>query len=74
VEHKKRFYPRRWARYDLAVPATLQLMPSDDWIEYLQRDYETMQVMMFGESPTFGEILDGLRTLESQIRKMPATA
>ena len=71
VEHKKRFYPRRWARYDLAVPATLQLMPSDDWVDYLRHDYETMQVMMFGDSPAFDEILDGLQTLEGDIRRMP---
>ena len=49
----------------------MQLMPSDDWFEYLRRDYETMQVMMFGDAPTFDEIMDGLRTLESDIRRMP---
>ena len=74
VEHKKRFYPRRWARYDLAVPATLQLMPSDDWLDYLRRDYETMQVMMFGESPSFDEIVDGLQSLEDEIHRMPSAA
>ena len=26
VEHKIRFYPRAWARYDLAVPTSLQLL------------------------------------------------
>jgi len=72
VAHKKRFYPRRWARYDLAVPATLQLMPSDDWLDFLRRDYESMQVMMFGDAPTFDEILDGLQALERDIRNMPA--
>jgi hypothetical protein len=72
VEHKKRFYPRRWARYDLAAPATLQLMPSNDWLDYLRHDYETMQVMIFGDSPSFDEILDGLQALEGDIRRMPA--
>ena len=71
VEHKKRFYPRRWARYDLATPATLQLMPSDEWQDYLRRDYEGMQVMMFGDAPPFGEILNGLRQLQEEIRNMP---
>jgi len=71
VEHKKRFYPRRWARYDLVVPASLQLMPSDDWLDYLRRDYEAMQVMLFGESPSFDEILNGIQALETGIRKMP---
>jgi len=71
VEHKQRFYPRRWARYDLAVPATLQLMPSEDWLDYLHRDYDGMQIMLFGKSPTFTQILDGIQDLEKAIRQMP---
>jgi len=74
VEHKKRFYPRRWARYDLAVPATLQLMPSGEWVDFLRDDYNAMQVMMFGDSPAFDEILDGLQALEGDIRRMPTEA
>jgi hypothetical protein len=70
VEHKQRFYPRRWARYDLAVPATLQLMPSHDWRDYLSRDYEGMQVMLFGEAPSFTQILDGIQALEGEIRRL----
>ena len=70
VEHKQRFYPRKWARYELAVPATLALLPSQEWTDFLRRDYEGMQVMLFGESPAFDEILDGLRTLEVDIRGM----
>ena len=73
VDHKKIFYPRRWARYDLAMPASLQLSPSDSWVDFLRRDYDGMQVMLFGEAPTFDQILDGLRTLEHEIRGMPET-
>ena len=70
VEHKKRFYPRRWARYDLAVPETLEVMPSDLWGNFLKRDYRNMEIMMFGEIPSFGEILTGLQSLENTIREM----
>ncbi len=38
-------------------------MPSNDWLDYLRHDYETMQVMIFGDSPSFDEILDGLQAL-----------
>jgi hypothetical protein len=72
VEHKKRFYPRKWARYDLATPATLSLLPSQEWSEFLRRDYENMQIMLFGPAPAFDEILDGLRALERKIRAMPS--
>jgi len=70
VKHKQLFYPRAWARYDLAVPADLQLTPSKDWIDYIKRDYNEMQIMIFGDPPTFDGILEGLRNLESAIRKM----
>lgn len=66
-----RFYPRAWARYDLAVPTLLQLLPSPNRIDFLRRDYESMQVMLFGEIPSFDDILAGLRDLEKTIRKMP---
>ena len=71
VKHKMRFFPRAWARYDLAVPTSLQLQPSSDWIEFLRRDYGSMKVMLFGEVPSFDDILVGLADLEKAIRKMP---
>ena len=70
VEHKMRFFPRAWARYDLAVPDTIELMPSADWTDYLRKDYASMQEMLFGKTPSFDEILAGLRDLESSIRTM----
>jgi hypothetical protein len=45
-------------------------MPSSDWIEFLREDYENMKVMFFGETPSFDEILAGLESLETEIRKM----
>ena len=70
VEHKIRFYPRAWARYDLAVPDTLQLLPSTDWMDFLHQDYESMNAMLFGETPSFDNILARLADLEKSIRKM----
>jgi hypothetical protein len=73
VGHKQLFFPRAWARYDLAVPASLQLQTSSDWIEFLHRGYESMKVMFFGVVPSFADILAGLTDLETAIRKMPQT-
>jgi hypothetical protein len=70
VEHKKRFFRSAWAKYDLAVPATLQLKPSSDWVDFLRKDYEKMNVMLFGEVPSFDDILTGLAELEKSIRGM----
>jgi hypothetical protein len=67
VEFKKKFYPRGWARYDLAKKGTLKLVPNKYRIDELEKDYKAMQDMLFGDKPSFNEIMDSLRELEKQI-------
>ena len=71
VTFKQRFYPSAWARYDLAVPGTFKLLPARrSQLAALERDYREMQVMLFGEAPDFGAVLDELRKLESEINSI----
>ena len=70
VAFKAKFYPVSWARYDLATPGTFKLMPLADHIKHLANDYAQMRVMFFGEIPSFDEIIDGLRKLESEINAL----
>jgi hypothetical protein len=68
VAFKQRFYPSAWARYDLAVSGSLKLLPeAASQLKDLARDYEDMQVMLFGTPPEFDEILGELKTLEAEI-------
>ncbi|HWC95304.1 MAG TPA: nucleotidyl transferase AbiEii/AbiGii toxin family protein [Candidatus Sulfopaludibacter sp.] len=68
VKFKQRFYPCAWARYDLAIPGSLKLLPAaPSQLKDLARDYENMQVMLFGTPPEFGEVLDELKALEAEI-------
>ena len=60
---KDRFYPCGWARYDLATPPTLRLMPPAHIRKALERDY--------GERPAFNELMDQIRALESAINTIP---
>ncbi len=53
VDFKERFYPCAWARYDLAVPGSLELLPTEENIKYLKDDYEKMKGMIFGEYPSW---------------------
>lgn len=69
VDHKTKFYYSGWARYDLAVPRTLSLVPPKARIAELRRDYSAMSVMMFGEPPPLEDILAELETLEDRIRE-----
>ncbi|MBI5751769.1 MAG: nucleotidyl transferase AbiEii/AbiGii toxin family protein [Hydrogenophilales bacterium] len=70
VSFKQRFYPRGWARYDLAKPGTLKLAPSGYVLTALAKDYAQMRNMIFGRYPGFDEIIETLRTLEREINEL----
>ncbi|MCK4505849.1 MAG: nucleotidyl transferase AbiEii/AbiGii toxin family protein [Candidatus Aegiribacteria sp.] len=70
VDFKNKFYPRAWARYDLAEQGTIRLLPSPHVETALRRDYREMQEMIYGERPSFDEILKALKILEEEINSL----
>lgn len=70
VEFKQRFYPRSWARYDLAVPGTLKLVPDAHVLATVRADYRAMGNMIFGNYPDIEEIMSVLQALEDEINGM----
>lgn len=69
VEFKKKFYHCAWARYDLATSKTISLMPPTTSLSRLETDYSHMKNMIFGETPSFREILEAIKTLEKTIHE-----
>lgn len=69
VEFKQRFYPRAWARYDLAKPGTFCLVPGGTVLATVEADYRAMANMIFGELPAFGEIMAVLQNLQDEINR-----
>jgi hypothetical protein len=67
VDFKKKFYPRNWARYDLAVAGSLRLLPAPHSEKALCNDYKAMENMIFGEYPSWNEIKEELADLENRI-------
>ena len=67
AKFKAKFYPRGWARYDLAKVGTLKLYPALQSIEKLRADYTSMQSMIFGTKPKFDEILTEIQNAEIKI-------
>lgn len=67
VAFKQKFYPRGWARYDMAKPGTLRLVPPERVLESMRRDYSAMGEMIFGRHPSWEEIVQGLASLEAEI-------
>lgn len=70
VEFKAKFYPANSARYDLARPGSIKLMPPMECMTALEDDYEHMRNMIYGYKPTFQEIIDSVRVLEEEINQL----
>lgn len=67
VAFKDKFYRCPWARYDLAKRGTMRLMPPEYNLDKLRDDYEHMQNMLFGDKPSFEEIVQNIARLELEI-------
>lgn len=67
AEFKQRFYPCTWARYDLAKPGSLRLVPEGTMLVAVQADYRAMASMMFGKPFEFDEMMKVLQALETEI-------
>lgn len=70
VAFKTRFYPQNSARYDLAKPGTMKLVPSKEFMVALNNDYNHMQNMIFGYIPSFTEIMESIRIMEIEINRL----
>lgn len=69
VEFKERFYPRGWARYDLAKPGTFRLVPEGHVLAAVRLDYRAMANMIFGDMPAFDDIIAILKNLQDEINR-----
>ena len=70
VTFKDRFYPAGNAHYDLAKPGTMRLLPPEDCLPVLRDDYAHMRNMLFGEMPSFEEIMACIARLEKEINSL----
>jgi hypothetical protein len=69
VAFKQRFYPSNTAGYEQATPGSFRLIPNDQVKIELKADYRAMQEMIYGDVPTWDEILDLLSELEDEINE-----
>lgn len=71
---KSRFYPINAARYDLARPGTIKLIPPDDCMFKLESDYLLMQNMIYGKKPDFDDLMSCIYRLENEINELKRPA
>lgn len=69
IRFKDKFYHSKSASYETATRSTIRLIPDEEAIVSLRKDYTHMERMMYGngKQPTFDEIISGLRLLEDEI-------
>ncbi len=67
VSFKQRFYPSAWARYELAVPGSLRLVPPAFRLPELEKDFAAMQAMIFDKPLPMPDVIEILTGLEQEI-------
>jgi len=70
VAFKEKFYRSPWADYKSAKRGTMKLVPPEHSITILKNDYERMQSMIFGDKPTFDNLMISMSQLESEINSV----
>jgi nucleotidyltransferase AbiEii toxin of type IV toxin-antitoxin system len=73
VEHKTVFFRSGWAHYETARPGSFHFVPPDWRQTEWRKDYDQMRDMIFGEVPTFPEIIRVLIALEQKINGVTAS-
>ena len=51
-------------------PGTVKLYPNENSIPNLKKDYKNMKQMIFGDSPSFEEVLSVIKKLEEEINDL----
>ena len=53
--------------WQIFFPGTFKLYPNENSIQNLRKDYENMKQMIFGDSPSFEEVLSVIKNLKKKL-------
>ena len=67
AEWKKKLFYRAWASYDTAKHGSIKLVPPNDRLSDLKKDYVAMRPFFLSEPQTFEEVIAALEKAEAQI-------
>ena len=70
VRFKLKFYYAKNASYETARAGTIRLVPDEAAIKDLSVDYDHMKDMIYGEKPSFDEIMKSIARLEEEINSL----
>lgn len=66
----RKYYAKRGVDYDDISLKTLSLMPRDNQLSDLKKDYDQMSDMIFGEEPSWDAILQFISELEAELHSI----
>lgn len=69
VDWKRLFFGSAWANYETARPGSFHLLPSDERLPALRRDFAAMRDMYLAEPPSFDAVLATLSALERRLNE-----
>jgi len=69
VGWKRLFFGSAWANYETARHGSFRLLPSDERLPALRRDFAAMRDMYLAEPPFFDDVLATLATLERRLNE-----
>jgi hypothetical protein len=67
VKHARLYFDRKPLDLDQATPGTFGIAPADGMLKPLKADYEKMAGMIFGDIPSFDDILAKIKTAEATL-------
>lgn len=70
IAFKQKFYYAKAAHYETATLENIVLVPNETVCAELEKDYNAMQNMIYGEIPAFKEILEVLNDLQEEIHSL----
>lgn len=73
VQWKRLFFGSAWANYDAARPGSFRLMPRDERLPALRRDFAAMRDMYLVAPPSLDDVLAALARLEKRINTPGST-
>lgn len=64
---KSKYYRLSWSKIDQCTLKNIHLIPSENRLREIKLDYGHMQEMLFGNQPSFDELIHGLGELEKTL-------
>lgn len=72
VAHARMFFNRPDFDLASAAPGSFALLPHDEMVDQLRSDYRAMRGMIFGEPPSFENVLRSIGELEARLNRADA--